>query len=264
MGSSDEYIAVLFSRKGFANSALLFQELLDFLKRTYTDRFSYFDHTTVDRIVLGAATASVHCGGHVILASRVVLCTNGFNHHTVENTFGDPIGDASSAGIASIVGYMAGFLGPAGADPDATSYIRNSEIGGELPYYYSTRRQYRLGDSSYTLVCLGGPESEVDRHLPYDPDSKLPPSVMQTFDDQVRPIVAPDHPAGREYDFAWHGLMGYTKGRMRLVGFEPRNRVLMYNLGCNGVGFLPSIAGGLRIARLHAGMTLEPSLFDPG
>ena len=263
MGGNDEYLAVLFSRKGCANSALLCQELLGFLKMTYTDRFSYFDHTTVDRIVLGAATASVLCGGHAISASRGVLCTNGFSHHTVENTCGDLIRDSSGTSIESVVGYMAGFLGPPGADPDATSYIRNGEIGGELPYYYSTRRQYELAGSSHSLVCLGGPESEGDRHSPYDPDSQLPTSVMQTFDDQVRPIVAPDHPVGGGYDFAWHGLMGYTKGRMRVVGVEPRNPVLMYNLGCNGVGFLPSIAGGLRIARLHGGMPLEPSLFDP-
>ena len=57
--------------------------------------------------------------------------------------------------------------------------------------------------------------------------------------------------------------MAYTDNKIRLVGFEPRNPVLMYNLGCNGVGFLPSIAGGLRIARLHSGHTLQPSIFDP-
>ena len=257
------YLAVLHSRKGCANSALLCQELLGFLVRTYADRVTYHDHTTVEKIVLGATTASVHCGNHVISASRVVLCTNGFNHHTVENPLGDAIGDASGNSVESVIGYMAGFLGPPGARPDATSYVRNSEIGGKLPYYYSTRRQYTLGDASCTLVCLGGPEREVDRHSPYDPDSGLPAGVMRTFDDQVRPIVAPDHPMGEGYDFAWHGLMGYTKGRIRMVGFEPRNPVLMYNLGCNGVGFLPSIAGGLRIARLHGGVTLEPSLFDP-
>ena len=86
---------------------------------------------------------------------------------------------------------------------------------------------------------------------------------MRAFDEEVRPVAAPDHPAGEGFDFAWHGLMGYTKDKIRRVGCEPANPVLMYNLGCNGVGLLPSIAGGLRIARLHCGMTLEPSIFDP-
>jgi len=37
----------------------------------------------------------------------------------------------------------------------------------------------------------------------------------------------------------------------------------MYNLGCNGVGFIPSIHGGHRISRLLAGDDLDASLFDP-
>jgi glycine/D-amino acid oxidase-like deaminating enzyme len=57
--------------------------------------------------------------------------------------------------------------------------------------------------------------------------------------------------------------MGYTESRVRLVGFEPMNPVLMYNLGCNGVGFLPSIAGGYRIAALTVGGDVGPSIFDP-
>lgn len=262
-GGNDEYPAVLRSRKGCANSALLCQKLLGFLQATYADRFSYYDHTTVDRIVLGVAAASVHCGRHRIAASRVVVCTNGFNHHTVENTSGEQLGSASGTMIEPVIGYMAGVLCPPGADPEATSYIRNAEIGGRLPYFYSTRRQYDLGGASYSLVCLGGPESEISEHLHYDPDSPVPSGVMQLFDGEVRPVVAPGHPAGRGYDFAWHGLMGYTKGKMRVVGFEPKNPVLMYNLGCNGVGFLPSIAGGRRIADLHKGVFMEPSLFDP-
>jgi glycine/D-amino acid oxidase-like deaminating enzyme len=257
------YLAILFSSKGCANSALLCQELLAHLQRSHGDRFSYFDHTTVDRVVLGASAATVHCGGHAIAASRVVLCTNGFDHHTVENAAGDAVGDLPDRNVNPVIGYMAGFLEPPGAPPDATSYIRNSEIGGNLPYFYATRRQYRLGASASTLVCLGGPETAVDAASPYDPDADVPPGIIQAFEDHVRPVIAPDHPAGAGYDFAWHGLMGYTRGRIRLVGFEPRNPVLMYNLGCNGVGFLPSIAGGQRVARLHAGQSLEPSLFDP-
>ena len=96
MSSGDEYLAVLLNRKGCANSALLCQELLAYLKRTSPDRFRYFDHTTVDKIVLEFSDAQVHCGDHVIAASRVVLCTNGFNHHRVENRAGGAIGDFSS------------------------------------------------------------------------------------------------------------------------------------------------------------------------
>lgn len=262
-GGGEDYLAVLLNRKGCGNSALLCQELLGFLQRRYADRFSFFDHTTVGRTVLNHSGASLDCGDHVIAASRVVLCTNGFNHHTVENRAGDPIDDEHGNTVASVVGYMAGFLGPAGAPPDASSYIRNAEIGGKLPYYYVTRRPYLLGADRLTLTCLGGPESSVDPQTPYEAESDMPATMMRAFDEEVRPVVVPDRPAGEDYDFTWHGLMGYTKDKIRLVGFEPRNHVLMYNLGCNGVGFLPSIAGGRRVARLHQGEMMEPSIFDP-
>ena len=263
MCTGDEYLAVLINRKGCANSAVLCQDLLAFLKRAYADRFRFHDYTAVDKVTLHASHASVQCGNHAIAADRVVMCTNGFNHHRVENRAGEAIGDAADPRIDPVIGYMAGFLGPSGAKPDATSYIRNTEIGGVLPYFYSTRRPYRLGDTASTLVCLGGPETRLDGRAGYEPDSEIPMSVMQAFDEEVRPVVAPDLPAGAGYDFAWHGLMGYTEHKIRLVGFEPRNPVLMYNLGCNGVGLLPSIAGGARVARLHRGMELQPSIFDP-
>ena len=49
----------------------------------------------------------------------------------------------------------------------------------------------------------------------------------------------------------------------RAMLLDPENFNLLYNLGCNGVGFLPSIYGGRRVARIVAGESLPPSLFDP-
>ena len=57
--------------------------------------------------------------------------------------------------------------------------------------------------------------------------------------------------------------MGYAPGRVRVVGAHPGAPGLLYNLGCNGVGFLPSIAGADRVARILAGERLGPSIFDP-
>jgi len=57
--------------------------------------------------------------------------------------------------------------------------------------------------------------------------------------------------------------MGYTENKVRLIGAEPRNPVLLYNLGCNGLGLLPSIFGGKRIADILSGRPVEPMIFDP-
>ena len=70
-------------------------------------------------------------------------------------------------------------------------------------------------------------------------------------------------PAGQPYDFHWHGLMGYMDGMVRVIGPHPGRPSLLYNLGCNGVGFLPSIHGGRQIARLLGGEQLPRSIFDP-
>ena len=65
------------------------------------------------------------------------------------------------------------------------------------------------------------------------------------------------------YSHLWHGLMGYTPNGIRCIGTEPCNEVLLYNLGCNGVGILPSFYGGFRISQILQGEVLGPSIFDP-
>jgi glycine/D-amino acid oxidase-like deaminating enzyme len=83
------------------------------------------------------------------------------------------------------------------------------------------------------------------------------------MDEQVRPFAQPARPPHLAYDFHWHGLMGYNDGGIRVVGAHPAHPRVLYNLGCNGVGFLPSICGGQRIAWILAGATLPASIFDP-
>ena len=83
------------------------------------------------------------------------------------------------------------------------------------------------------------------------------------MDDVIRPFAQPSRPPRRPYDFQWHGLMGYMDGRVRVIGTHPRHQSLLYNLGCNGVGFLPSIHGGRQVARILAGERVPPSIFDP-
>jgi glycine/D-amino acid oxidase-like deaminating enzyme len=57
--------------------------------------------------------------------------------------------------------------------------------------------------------------------------------------------------------------MGYNESGIRVIGAHPRHQRLLYNLGCNGVGFLHSLCGAERIARMLGGEQLEPSIFDP-
>ena len=258
----DRYRAVLSEQKGCVNSGLLVQQVLAYLERAYPDRFRYVDRTPVERVVVGDEGAVLHTGEHAIHASRVVMSTNGFVDHTVVDGSGASIGLHSDQQVSGKVGFMAAFVEERPRIPTAMSYIRNATIGGDTPYVYVTRRTYDRPEDSVTLTCMGGPEYPVDPS-DYDLADPFPGAMLTLMDNEVRPFAQPSRPAGRPYDFHWHGLMGYMDGMVRVIGMHPDHPPLLYNLGCNGVGFLPSICGGERIARILAGERLPPSIFDP-
>jgi glycine/D-amino acid oxidase-like deaminating enzyme len=255
----DRYRAVLSDRKGCANSGALVQQVLAHLQQQYPDRFSYVDHTPVEQVVVGDNGVVLHAGQHQVRAAHVVLCTNGFVDHVVTDRAGQPIELAADQQITGRVAYMAAFVDQP-RSPTAMSYIRNTVIGGDTAYVYVTRRTYDRPADTVTLTCMGGPEHPVDD---YDPNSPFPGPMLTMMDDQIRPFAQPRRASRLAYDFQWHGLMGYNDGGVRVVGAHPRHPALLYNLGCNGVGFLPSIAGGQRIAILLTGEQLAPSIFDP-
>jgi len=259
----DRYRAVLSDRKGCANSGQLVQQALAYLEAAYPGRFRYHDRTAVDRVVVADGGVRLVAGSHVVRASKAVLCTNGFVDHVVETVHGRSIELDPDQRVVGTIGFMAAFIEDQPRSAAAFSYIRNRSVGsGESPYVYVTRRTYDRPDgTSPTLTAMGGPEWPIEP--PWDAAMPFPGDLLTTMDAEVRPFAQPRRPAGAPYDFAWHGLMGYMPGRIRLIGAHPRHPALLYNLGCNGVGFLPSIHGGRQIARLLAGETLPPSIFDP-
>jgi len=259
----DTYRAVLSDRKGCANSGALTQQVLAHLETTYPDRFYYADETPVQRIVVGGGAAVAHALGRTVAAGHVVLCTNGFVDHDVEDLDGADVHLAQAQQVSGLIGYMAAFVEDVPRLPAAVSYIRNASIGvGDTPYVYVTRRTYEHGAGTVTLTCMGGPDADLDDRA-YDPTRPVPGEVLDAMDADILAFAQPARPHGRPFDFQWHGLMGYTEGLVRVVGSHPLHPELLYNLGCNGVGFLPSIFGGERIARLLAGEQLPASIFDP-
>ncbi len=258
----DRYRAVLIAQAGCANSGALAQQVLAHLQQRYPERFRYADCTNVDRVLVGDEGCAVYAGGREVPAGHVALCTNGFLGHVVHDALGAPIALADDQQIVGRVAYMAAFAEDAPRPPAAMSYIRNTVIGGDVPYVYVTRRTYDRPQDIVTLTCMGGPEYPFTEPE-YDREGAFPGALLATMDEEVRPFAQPARPAGLPYDFHWHGLMGYNESGVRVVGAHPRHPRLLYNLGCNGVGFLPSLCGADRLARLLAGEALAPSAFDP-
>ncbi len=171
--------------------------------------------------------------------------------------------------VRGIVGYMAGYLEERVVSPTEISYLPELKEGPtpdiftEDEYFYLTRRPVEHRQQEHTLVCLGGPETLLEDSAKYQHDEPYPEFAIERFNDFMAKTYKLKKRDRLDYQFLWHGLMGFTPNGVRLVGPEPYNPVLLYNLGCNGVGLLPSIFGGRKIARFIADEKLPPSVFDP-
>ena len=260
--TDDRYRAALSERKGCGNSGALVQQVLAYLERAFPERFRYVDCTDVGRIVVDEGRVEVHARDHAVHATHVVLCTNSFVDHLTQDRSGRRIQLHQAQRVTSKIAYMMAFVEDRSRCPAAMSYILNPTIGGATPYVYVTRRTYDRAEDVVLLTCMGGPDHAIDE-ASYDPQGLFPGSMLSEMDDEVRPFAQPERPPGLPYDFHWHGLMGYTPDMIRVIGAHPGHRALLYNLGCNGIGFLPSICGGQRVARLLGGERLAPSIFDP-
>ncbi len=254
------YVAAATLPKGCMNSALFCEELAGSLLSNYKDRFSVAENMPVRTVSLREGVGVLRTDGPVVHAASVVLCTNGFENLHIEND-GPTIDRSFHRMLQGIVGYMGGYLDEPHALPMAISYFRDQRTHVD-PYMYLTRRPYEREESKHTLLCMGGPERLLPHGAEYDSLSPFPSDVDEEIDRAFRHTYRQGETEPRR-EFRWHGLMGYTPTGIRCVGRDPRAPGLLYNLGCNGVGILPSIAGGRRIAQILAGATLAPSLFDP-
>lgn len=266
---SDSHIACASSEKGCMNSALFSEELIGYLIATYPDRFSFHEGSPVKTVRLVEGGAELSVLEYTVRAGRVVLCTNGFENFHIDNAVGQDIDPSFHANVFGRIGYMSAYLEPQKHPPTAISYYLQESItneqdqAGEI-YFYLTRRPYaHEGSTAYNLVCTGGPEKVLPNDAIYSRDDYCSFDVKIAIDEFLRSTYDKYPEGDTDHQFCWHGLMGYTPNRVRRIGPEPVNPTLLYNLGCNGVGILPSIYGGRRIAQFLNGEEVEPSIFDP-
>lgn len=258
------YTAVVSYQKGCTNSALLSEELAAYMLVTYPDRFEIYEGSPVSNIVLQKNGGELHALEHIVTAQKIVLCTNGFENFTIVNENGRDIDSRFHHAVHGTIGYMAGYVEPMNRDPIAISYFPDSTNGDTDPYYYLTRRPHNTTEThQHNLVCVGGPEKELPDTAVYSREEEYEEGMQQQIDTFLHKNYRHTPESQTQYAFLWQGLMGYTTSGVRLIGPEPLNPVLMYNLGCNGVGILPSIYGGKRISEIVAGKEIEPSIFDP-
>jgi glycine/D-amino acid oxidase-like deaminating enzyme len=259
------YVALGQEKAGCMNSALFTEELAGYLLREYSSRFAISEKTPVLEIELHLENATMKTPLGDIRVDNVILCTNGFENIALVNKEGADIDVKFHHRVRGYVGYMAGYTDENGKPPTALTYINNPESKMESSdsYFYLTRRPYESRDDrAVNLISVGGPGVWLDSASEYSKKDMYPEDAQKNIDEFVKNTYC-DSPENISYEFKWHGLMGFTQNYLRIVGREPCNPVLLYNLGCNGVGILPSLFGGERIAHILRGDELEPTVFDP-
>ncbi len=259
----DLFIALTSSKKGCLNSALFCEKVLMYLYQTYPDRCKLFEHSPIQKIVLHKDKVILATQKNTIEGDFVVLCTNGFENMTILSETGLDSNTKFHHHVYGKVGYMAGYLKDQAEEPIAISYYTDPLAGAENSYFYLTRRHYSIEDGVMKdLIAIGGPDADLIEKAEYSGTGSYPKNEREMIADFVRDVYKQDITAEHQFRFKWHGLMGYTKSGVRMIGPDPQNPKLMYNLGCNGVGILPSVFGGRKISRHLAGESQEPSIFD--
>lgn len=259
----NDFIACVSYQKGVTNSALFCQEVLTYLQNKYSARFTLYEHTPIRKVILRDSNALLDAEHHTVETTHVVLCTNGFENVTILNEAGLDIDIKYHRLIQGRVGYMSGYLEELNLPPTAISYLTDPSPKSDTPYFYFTRRPYEYEKGQrHNLISVGGPEMLLPEVALYSHEDVYPEEMAGHIDAFLRATYAPRGSHDVKYIFTWHGLMGYTKNGVRLIGPEPKNPTLLYNLGCNGIGILPSLHGGRTIARHLAGEAVPPSIFD--
>ena len=254
------FIAAFPEQKGCTNSSLLTEELIGFLLTTYPERFNLSELTPAKQIIPTPMGVEIKTKEYTLDASAAILCTNGYSTYkiktsSIESSLTPPV-------VSGTIGYMNGYLDTNLRASAAIQYFTEQVQYHTDPYYYLTRRLYEHGRHKHTLLCVGGPEIMLPPNQQYNTNAHYLPRAHHDLHEFLNTSYQYSTPKSKP-DFQWHGLMGYTKTMIRLIGPDSIHPRILYNLGCNGVGILPSIYGGKRIADILAEKRLSPSIFDP-
>jgi glycine/D-amino acid oxidase-like deaminating enzyme len=256
------YCAAFTARKGCMNSAMFCEEVLAYLLNKYRDRFHVYEAAAVSEIELNRGNARIVLADRTSLsAGKVILCTNGFRGIKIVNRVGRTISGEFHEALRGKIGFMKAYTFSDGNRPPvAISYYNERDND----YFYLTRRPSTFSrDANYNLVSVGGPEHFLADRSAYAKGYLYPEEVLARIDRFIQETRIKEFRKHYEHVFVWHGLMGYTKRGLRLIGPDKHNPVLIYNLGCNGVGIIPSVFGGRKVALFLNNQVHRKSIFDP-
>lgn len=258
--------AIIMGPVALANSAVFTERLAEYCLEKYSGRFEIFENTHVSSIrLLQNNIGILDTLMGVCFANKIVLCTNGFEKFDIYGPYGMKVDKEFHHNVYGLIGYMSGTFIPSIKEEEKIgvlyeeSYKHKNMPVYAGPYIYYSKRNFEMDSKRGILWSLGGPELLLPERIFYNKIHLTKPEVFEELDNyQIKHFKVDE-----KSQFHWHGLMGYTKTGIRMVGRDKRFLNLLYNLGCNGIGIIPSVAGARRIARLINEEKLDRSIFDP-
>lgn len=265
--NNKDFLAVTSDKKGCLNSAMFCEEIICQLLKKYEKRFSLFEESAIQKIILKKQQVRLMHNSSSLTAQKVILCTNGYKNFSIVTPYGQDINTKFHHLVQGLVGFMGAYIDDVHIKkPTAINYLPFHNAASSLintnPYFYLTRRIIQQKKKKVNLIAIGGPEKQLSERSYYHKDKPYPASSNKMIETFLHTTYAPAPKKKIHYAYLWHGLMGYTANGIRLVGPEPLNTRLLYNLGCNGIGILSAIFAGEKISSIIAGKPQKPSLFD--
>lgn len=251
----ENYIAARIPEKlglaGRINSAKLCYQMLSYLEKQYPNRFAIYESTEITHINLNHPKSLLLSKQGNIQAEDIILCTNAYTNFVISDKKQGVIVDKLQNSMSSITGYLAGYFVDS---PEVYSFGFKDDLEfTQVPYFYLS--QAPAAPNAKALRIIGGPESDLNENAEVLARAQF--DILQKFIKNMFQMTKDD------FDYFWGGVMGYTNTGLRWVGQDPQYSHLWYNLGCNGIGIIPAIAGAEKIAQQFNGKTFAPSLFDP-
>ncbi|MDI9355182.1 MAG: hypothetical protein QM532_03260 [Cyanobium sp. MAG06] len=176
--NNKDYIATLAYQKGATNSAKICEEIIMYLLDKYKDRFSIYENTPANNIILEKdyaiteiafnkedASISYEKMDLQIKSKKIILCTNGFEGFGIINNNGPDIDSKFHHEVNGVVNFMSAYIDNIREEPVAISYFpknsglntTKSSITGDI-YFYMTRRPHIHNGEEVGLISTGGPE----------------------------------------------------------------------------------------------------------
>jgi len=241
------------------NSALLCYRILSHLEEQFSDRVSVCENTEITHIHIYSSHVELETKRAKLTAKDIVLCTNGYKNFIIVDQERKLKLEKIHNSIETREGYLVGFT-DSNVEIYGTAFFDDREEFQDVPYFYLSHAPI-VRNAKTSLVVLGGPEFTVlNEGLIEETMQKNAKNCMEIYKKFLKDTY---HITKEDFEYFWGGVMGYTKTGLRWVGKDPHYSNLWYNLGCNGIGIVPAIAGAEKIAQLMNGKELPPSIFDP-